>query len=61
MSPEVSRTFAHLCASTPVQYARSVRVDILSKEFPPAIYGGAGVHVAELSRVLAPPVDRHTR
>lgn len=29
-----------------------VRVDILTKEYPPAIYGGAGVHVAELSRAL---------
>ncbi len=34
-----------------------VRVDIVTKEFPPEIYGGAGVHVAELSRVLAPRVD----
>ena len=29
----------------------------MTKEFPPAIYGGAGVHVAELSRVLADKVD----
>jgi len=29
-----------------------VRVDILSKEYPPLIYGGAGVHVAELVRAL---------
>jgi starch synthase len=29
-----------------------VRVDILSKEYPPEIYGGAGVHVAELVRAL---------
>ncbi|HBO54690.1 glycogen synthase [Janibacter terrae] len=29
-----------------------MRVDILSKEYPPAVYGGAGVHVAELSRAL---------
>jgi starch synthase len=29
-----------------------VRVDILSKEYPPSIYGGAGVHVAELTRAL---------
>jgi starch synthase len=29
-----------------------VRVDILSKEYPPTIYGGAGVHVAELTRAL---------
>ncbi len=30
----------------------AVRVDIVSKEYPPAIYGGAGVHVAELVRAL---------
>jgi starch synthase len=29
-----------------------VRIDIISKEYPPAIYGGAGVHVAELVRAL---------
>lgn len=29
-----------------------VRVDILTKEYPPHIYGGAGVHVAELVRAL---------
>jgi starch synthase len=29
-----------------------VRVDILTKEYPPNIYGGAGVHVAELVRAL---------
>ena len=29
-----------------------VRVDILSKEYPPHVYGGAGVHVAELVRAL---------
>ncbi|WP_137802712.1 glycogen synthase [Kocuria sp. 2SI] len=38
-----------------------MRIDIISKEFPPAIYGGAGVHVAELSRVLAPLVDLNVR
>ncbi|NYG08440.1 starch synthase [Phycicoccus badiiscoriae] len=29
-----------------------MRVDILTKEYPPNIYGGAGVHVAELVRAL---------
>ena len=37
------------CSSTSVAF---VRVDILSKEYPPQIYGGAGVHVAELVRAL---------
>ncbi|HEY8295010.1 MAG TPA: glycogen synthase [Micrococcaceae bacterium] len=36
-----------------------MRIDIVTKEFPPEIYGGAGVHVAELSRVLAGQVDLH--
>lgn len=31
----------------------------MTKEFPPEIYGGAGVHVAELSRVLAAKADLH--
>ena len=38
-----------------------VRIDIVTKEFPPEIYGGAGVHVAELSRVLAQQVDLQVR
>jgi starch synthase len=38
-------------------YVETVRIDIVTKEFPPEIYGGAGVHVAELSRVLAREVD----
>lgn len=29
-----------------------VRVDLLSKEYPPNVYGGAGVHVQELVRAL---------
>jgi starch synthase len=29
-----------------------MRVDVLSKEYPPEVYGGAGVHVAELVRAL---------
>ena len=31
----------------------------MTKEFPPEIYGGAGVHVAELSRVLAAKAEVH--
>ena len=38
-----------------------VRVDLLSKEYPPEIYGGAGVHVAELTRVLRPHIDVQVR
>ncbi len=29
-----------------------MRIDLLSKEYPPEVYGGAGVHVAELTRAL---------
>ena len=29
-----------------------MRVDVLTKEYPPQVYGGAGVHVAELVRAL---------
>ena len=29
-----------------------MRLDILSREYPPEVYGGAGVHVAELVRAL---------
>ena len=32
--------------------SRRMRVDVLTREYPPAVYGGAGVHVAELVRVL---------
>ena len=34
-----------------------MRVDLLSKEYPPEIYGGAGVHVAELVRALRRDID----
>jgi alpha-maltose-1-phosphate synthase len=34
-----------------------VKVAILTKEFPPEVYGGAGVHVEYLSRELANLVD----
>lgn len=34
-----------------------MRVDLLTREYPPHIYGGAGVHVTELAKVLRPLVD----
>ncbi len=46
-----------LCDFARTGYVRTVRVDIVTKEFPPTIYGGAGVHVAELTRVLASRAD----
>lgn len=38
-----------------------MRVDILTKEYPPEIYGGAGVHVAELVRALRSTTDVRVR
>ncbi len=34
-----------------------MRVDLLTREYPPFIYGGAGVHVHELSQVMRELVD----
>ena len=38
-----------------------MRVDIVSKEYPPAIYGGAGVHVTELVRALRERIEVQVR
>ncbi|NOV98326.1 starch synthase [Isoptericola halotolerans] len=38
-----------------------LRIDLLTREFPPHVYGGAGVHVAELSAVLRPHADVRVR
>ncbi|MFP7760430.1 glycogen synthase [Marisediminicola sp. LYQ85] len=34
-----------------------MRVDLITREYPPEIYGGAGVHVAELVSALRPSRD----
>lgn len=34
-----------------------MRVDVISREYPPEVYGGAGVHVAELVRALRGSLD----
>ena len=34
-----------------------IRVALLTREYPPEVYGGAGVHVTYLARELAPLVD----
>lgn len=36
-----------------------MRVDLLTREYPPFVYGGAGVHVEELASVLRNLVDLH--
>lgn len=38
-----------------------MRIDIISKEYPPAVYGGAGVHVAELVKVLRKKIEVKVR
>jgi starch synthase len=38
-----------------------MRIDLVSKEYPPAIYGGAGVHVDELVKVLRKEIDVRVR
>ena len=38
-----------------------MRVDVLTKEYPPEVYGGAGVHVSELVRALRAREDVTTR
>lgn len=38
-----------------------MRVDLITKEYPPHIYGGAGVHVAELVRVLRRSINVQVR
>jgi starch synthase len=34
-----------------------MRVDLITREYPPEVYGGAGVHVAELVRALRGDLD----
>jgi len=38
-----------------------MRVDLLTREYPPEIYGGAGVHVAELVKALRAHADVRVR
>ncbi len=38
-----------------------MRVDIVTKEYPPAIYGGAGVHVTELVKALRADIEVQVR
>ena len=38
-----------------------MRVDIITKEYPPEIYGGAGVHVTELVKSLRTSMDVRVR
>ncbi len=38
-----------------------MRVDVITKEYPPEVYGGAGVHVAELVSALRESIDVRVR
>ncbi|WP_104082796.1 glycogen synthase [Cryobacterium sp. Y11] len=38
-----------------------MRVDLMTKEYPPEIYGGAGVHVTELVRALRHDIEVNVR
>jgi alpha-maltose-1-phosphate synthase len=38
-------------------FPAKLRVALLTREYPPEVYGGAGVHVTYLARALAPLVD----
>ncbi|MDR2704114.1 MAG: glycogen synthase [Cellulomonadaceae bacterium] len=38
-----------------------MKVDLLTREYPPYVYGGAGVHVDELAAVLRPLADVRVR
>lgn len=38
-----------------------MRIDLVTKEYPPNIYGGAGVHVAELVKVLRKSIEVRVR
>jgi starch synthase len=44
-----------------VLYARLVRIGLLTREYPPEVYGGAGVHVEFLARELRRLVDVDVR
>jgi starch synthase len=39
----------------------TVRVDVITKEYPPNVYGGAGVHVVELVKALRRSIDVEVR
>jgi len=45
------------CSRSRCTSVHSVKVNLLTREYPPEVYGGAGVHVAELVRSLRPTLD----
>jgi alpha-maltose-1-phosphate synthase len=49
--------FADRRAFTPILRRYALRVGLMSREYPPDVYGGAGVHVEYLSRELAKKIE----
>lgn len=50
-----------MTALEPQPSSSRLTVDLLTREYPPYVYGGAGVHVTELAAVLAPLADVRVR
>jgi starch synthase len=46
---------------SPLAYCDGMRVDLLTKEYPPEVYGGAGVHVTELVKALRESIEVRVR
>src|SRR5690606_26411732 len=58
LGPAIRRS--QTCAPNTASVSR-MRVDLLTREYPPHVYGGAGVHVTELAAVLRRHVDVRVR
>src|SRR3954454_16973070 len=57
----MARPYGHCAEAAMADYRVLVRVDLLSREYPPNVYGGAGVHVENLAAVLRPLTDVRVR
>ncbi|SJM53071.1 Predicted glycogen synthase, ADP-glucose transglucosylase, Actinobacterial type [Gulosibacter sp. 10] len=42
-------------------YCAAMKIDVISREYPPEVYGGAGVHVTELVRAMRQDIDVRVR
>ncbi|CAG7845609.1 Alpha-maltose-1-phosphate synthase [Pseudoclavibacter triregionum] len=45
----------------PSSSVNDVRIDVISREYPPAVYGGAGVHVTELVKAMRRDIEVNVR
>ncbi|MEY4101925.1 MAG: hypothetical protein RIR88_59, partial [Actinomycetota bacterium] len=57
----MNQVFRHVQSSRVCISVQVMRVDVLTKEYPPEIYGGAGVHVAELVKALRSDMNVQVR